>query len=86
MDAKTAAVIDRLKKNKGLAESIMRSGDGQRLMQLLSSANGNDALNRAANAAAKGDTRELSQMLQGLMNNREAAEAMNRLNHSARNQ
>ena len=35
MDAKTAAAIERLKQNKQLAEQIMNSGDGHRLMELL---------------------------------------------------
>lgn len=82
MDRKTAAAIERLKQNKGLAEQLMHSGDGKKLMNLLSAADGGKALNRAAGAAAGGDTRELSQMLQNLMNNPEAAEAMNRLNQS----
>lgn len=83
MDKKTAAAIERLKQNKGLAEQLMRSGDGKKLMHLLSASDGGEALNRAAGAAAGGDTRELSAMLKNLMSNPEAAEAMNRLNHSA---
>ena len=84
MDAKTAAAIERLKQNKGLAEQIMRSGDGQKLMELLSQGDGGAALNRAAQSAAKGDTAELSQMLQGLMQNKDAAAVMQRLNDSAK--
>ena len=84
MDAKTAAAIERLKQNKGLAEQIMRSGDGQQLMQMLAGNDGGAALNRAAASAAKGDTRELSQMLQGMMNDPKAAAVMSRLNHTAK--
>ena len=84
MDAKTAAAIERLKQNKGLAEQIMRSGDGQKLMELLSQGDGGAALNRAAQSAAKGDTAELSQMLRSLMQNQDAAAVMQRLNDSAK--
>ena len=84
MDAKTAAAIERLKQNKGLAEQIMRSGDGQKLMELLSQSDGGAAQNRAAQSAVKGDTAELSQMLQGLMQNKDAAAVMQRLNDSAK--
>ncbi|MBQ9648767.1 MAG: hypothetical protein IJV43_10470 [Oscillospiraceae bacterium] len=84
MDAKTAAAIERLKKNKDLAEQIMRSGDGQKLMDMLAGSDGGAALNRAASAAAKGDTKELSQMLQNLMQNQDAAAVMSRLNDSAK--
>ncbi len=84
MDAKTAAAIERLKQNKGLAEQLMRSGDGQRLMAMLSGNDGGAALNRAAQSAAKGDTQELSRMLQGLMKSKEGAAVMSRLNDSAK--
>ena len=84
MDAKTAAAIERLKQNKGFAEQIMRSGDGQKLMQLLTEADGGAALDRAAQAAAKGDTKELSQMLQNLMQSKDGAAVMNRINDSAK--
>ena len=84
MDAKTAAAIQRLKQNKGLAEQLMRSGDGQKLMGLLTQNDGGAALNRAADAAAKGDTQELAGMLQSLLSNPDAAAAMSRLNNSAK--
>jgi len=84
MDAKTAAAIERLKQNKGLAEQIMRSGDGRRLMELLSGADGGAALNRAAQSAARGDTAELSQMLQNLMQRPDGAAVMERINDSAK--
>ena len=86
MDANTAAAIERLKQNKGLAEQLMRSGDGQRLMNLLSGGDGGAALNRAAQSAAKGDTQELSDMLRGLMQNRDAHELMSRINEAAKRQ
>ena len=84
MDAKTAAAIERLKQNKGLAEQIMHSGDGRRLMDLLTQGDGGAALNRATKSAAKGNTEELSQMLQNLMRDKNAAEVMNRLSNSVR--
>ena len=84
MDAKAAAAIERLKQNKGLAEQIMRSGDGQKLMDMLAGSDGGAALNHAANAAARGDTAELAGMLQNLMQNKDAAAVMSRLNDSAK--
>lgn len=84
MDAKTAAAIEKLKQNKGFAEQLMRSGDGQRLMDMLTKNDGGAALNHAAQSAVNGDTRELSQMLQNLMQNKDAAAVMSRLNDSAK--
>ena len=84
MDAKTAAAIERLKQNKGLAEQIMRSGDGQKLMDMLTRFDGGAALDHAARSAAKGNTAELAGMLQSLMQDKDAAAVMQRLNNSAK--
>ncbi len=84
MDAKTSAAIERLKQNKELAAQLMGSGDGKTLLSMLTQGDGGAALNHAAASAAKGDTAELSQMLQGLMNNPNAAAVMSRLSESAK--
>ena len=85
MDAKTSAAIERLKQNKDLASRLMRSGDGKALLSMLTQNDGGAALDRAAANAAKGDTAELARMLQGLMNDPNAAAVMQRLNDSAKN-
>ena len=84
MDEKTAAAIEKLKQNKGLAEQLMRSGDGQALLSLLARGDNGASLERAAQSAARGDTAALSQMLRALMDNKEAAAIMSRLSDSAK--
>ena len=84
MDAKTSAAIERLRQNKELAAQLMRSGDGKALLSSLTKDDGGAALNRAAANAAKGDTAELARMLQGLMNDPNAAAAMRRLSETAK--
>ena len=84
MDAKTAAAIERIKQNKALAESLMRSGDGQQLINMLTRGDNGEALNRAAQDAAKGDTAALSQMLQSLMHDPAAEAVMRRINDKAK--
>lgn len=84
MDEQTAAAIERLRKNKDLANQLMRSDDGQALLSLLSRGDGGASLERAAQDAAKGDTAALAQMLRSLMANKEAAAIMSRLNDSAK--
>lgn len=86
MDAKTTAAIERLKKNKDAAEQIMRSGDGKKLMDLLTAGDAGSSLDRATRSAARGDTRELSDMLRALMQNKDAAAVMSRINDSAKKQ
>ena len=40
-----------------MAQSLLQSGDGQKLMQMLTRQDGGAALNRAAQSAAMGNTR-----------------------------
>ncbi len=83
MDAKTAAAIERLKKDPSAAQKLLSSRDGQRLMSLLSSGDGGAALSYATDSAERGSTRQLAQMLAALMKNEEAAALMRRLNDEA---
>ena len=84
MDAKTVGIIEKFKKNQELAQKIMSGSDGQQLMQLLTAQDGGAALNRAAQNAAAGNTRELAAMLSSLMKNPEGMAIMNRINDSAK--
>ena len=83
MDAKTAGLIAKFKQNRALAENIMRSGDGQQLMNMLAKYDGGAALERATRNAANGDTQGLAQLLGSLMRSPEGAALMNRINETA---
>ena len=84
MDEMTAAAIEKIKRSKGLAEQIMRSGDGQKLMEYLTRSDGGAALDRAAKSAVSGDTKELTAMLRGLLQNQDAAAVMERISDAAK--
>ena len=84
MDAKTLNLIAKFKQNRSLAENIMRSGDGQKLMNMLTKGDNGAALERATQNAANGDTQELAQLLGSLMRSPEGAALMNRLNETAK--
>ena len=84
MDNKTQKVIERFKKDPAAAQSLLQSGDGQSLMQLLTAQDGGAALEQAAQSAARGDTKELAAMLSSLMHSPQGAELMRRLNDAAR--
>ena len=83
MDAKTAAAIEKLKNDPQFARTLLSSTDGQKLMSLLSGGDGGAALARATESAGRGSTRELAQMLTALMQNKDAAALMQRLNNAA---
>ena len=77
-DPKAAGLL----KQKDLLKRLMQSPDTQRLMQMLSQ-NAGDGLKSAAAAAAKGDTGQLTGMLQQVMQSKEGAQLVERINRSA---
>ena len=84
MDNKTAQLIEKFRSNPAMAQSLLQSGDGQKLMQLLTRQDGGAALSRAAQSAAMGNTTELAAMLSNLMKSPEGMAVMSRINDSAK--
>ena len=70
-----------LVKNKEALNRLARSGDAQRLMELLRQGGG---IQGAAEAAVKGDTSQLVGMMQRLMNTPEGGELVERISRQAR--
>ena len=65
--------------NKQALESIMKSGEAQRLMELLSK-NAGSGLKNAAQSAMQGDASQLKKLVDDLMNNPESAQLIENLN------
>lgn len=84
MDAKTQQLIEKIKGNAGLAQQLLSSAEGRKLLQLLSSSDGGAALQRSAQNAAKGNTADLAKMISSLMNDPEAAALMQRISEMAK--
>ena len=84
MDHSTQQLIDKFKRNPAMAQSLLQSGDGQRLMQMLTAQDSGAALSHAAQNAAAGNTKELAAMLSNLMKSPEGMAIMNRINDSAK--
>lgn len=84
MDQSTQQLIDKFKHNPAMAQALLQSLDGQRLMQMLTAQDGGAALNRAAQSAAMGNTKELAAMLSSLMQSPEGMAVMNRISESAK--
>ena len=68
-----------LLKNKQAVESLMKSGEAQRLMELLNQ-NAGSGLKDAAQSAMKGDTTQLMSLVEGLMKNPQSAKLVEELN------
>ena len=76
MDQNTAQLIEKFRRNPAMAQSLLQSGDGQKLMQMLTRQDGGAALNR--------NTKELAAMLSSLMQSPEGMAVMNRISESAK--
>ena len=79
MDQNTAQLIEKFRRNPAMAQSLLQSGDGQKLMQMLPRQDGG-----AAQSAAMGNTKELAAMLSSLMQSPEGMAVMSRISESAK--
>lgn len=70
-----------LLKNKDAVLGLMGSPDAQKLMEMLNQ-KGGAGLKTAADAAMNGDTGELMGLVQGIMQSKEGAELIQRINKS----
>lgn len=84
MDNNTAQLIEKLRRDPARAQALLQTGDGRRLMQLLTQRDGGAALEHAAQSAVKGSTAELSAMLSTLMKSDEGRALMQRIGESAK--
>ena len=75
-------LMEKLRQNPAALQRVMRSQDGQQLMQMLSGADGGSSLNRAAMQAAGGNTAEITKMIQNVMQSQEGAELIRRISES----
>lgn len=79
MDEKTKQLMDSLQANPAAAQALLRSQDGQRLMQMLTQGDHGAALHRAAQSAAKGDLSQMAGMVSRLMQSPEGAALAERI-------
>lgn len=84
MDQNTSRLIEKFRKNPAAAQALLQSGDGRRLIQMLTQNDGGAALDRAAQSAAAGNTKDLAAMLSNLMQSPEGLAVMNRIRESAK--
>ena len=80
MDDSTARLAEQLKNNPAMLRNLMQSRDGQMLMQLLTQGDGGTGLQQAVQAAARGNTSQMSGMVQRIMQNPDGAALIDRIN------
>ena len=82
MDEQTNRMIQQLKSNPAMLQSLMQSRDGQALLQMLSAGDQGASLQRAAQSAAKGNPAEIMRMMNQVMKSPAGAELVPRINRS----
>ena len=82
MDEQTTRMIQQLRANPAMLQSLMQSQDGQALLRMLSAGDQGASLQRAAQSAAKGNPAEMMRMMNQVMKSPTGAELVQRINQS----
>jgi len=82
MDDNTTRLVEQLKRNPAMLQNLMHSRDGQMLMQMLTRNDRGAALQQAAQSAVRGDTTQMVQMVQRIMQSPDGAALVERINHA----
>ena len=82
MDESTVRLAEQLKQNPEMLRTLMQSRDGQTLMHLLTQGDQGAGLQRAAQAAAKGNPAEMMQMMGRIMQSPDGAALVERIRNA----
>ena len=84
MDDKAKSIIQGMDQDPAAVQRLLSSQDGRRLVQMMAQVNGGPALQQAANSAMRGDTGQIVQMVNRLMQSPEGAALVERINQAAK--
>lgn len=84
MDDKAKSIIQGMNQDPAAVQRLLSSQDGRRLVQMMAQVNGGPALQQAANSAMRGDTGQIVQMVNRLMQSPEGAALVKRINQAAK--
>ena len=76
------ALAEQLKRDPAALRALMQSPDGQALIQMLTQGDRGASLQRAAQAAARGNPGEMMQMMRQVMSTAEGAALVERINQA----
>lgn len=82
MDENTKRMMERLKANPAALRRLMQSRDGQTLMQALTRPDNGAGLQRAVQAAMRGDTNVMAELVGRVAQSLEGAALMERISRS----
>lgn len=79
MDEKINQLAQQMKNDPNMIRSLMQSRDGQLLMQLLTRRDNGKSLQQAIYTATRGDTADMTTLVQQVMQSREGADLVRRI-------
>ena len=79
MDENAKRLMASLQRNPAKIQALLRSGDGQTLLRMLTERDQGVTLQHAAQSAAQGQTEELQRMLSQVMGSQEGAALIQRI-------
>ncbi|WP_295581024.1 hypothetical protein [uncultured Oscillibacter sp.] len=82
MDDKTTRLVEQLRSNPAMLQSLMRSRDGQALMQMLTRGDQGAGLQRAVQSAARGNPADMVKLVSQVMQSPDGAELVERINRA----
>ena len=82
MDEKTTRLAEQLKKDPAMLRELMQSRDGQTLMRMLTQSDQGAGLQKAVQSAVRGDTSQMVQMVNRIMQSPGGAELVERINRT----
>lgn len=84
MDDMTARLANQLKSNPAMLRSLMQSRDGQQLLQMLTQGDRGASLQQAVQSAMQGNTAQMTEMVQRIMQSPDGAALVERINKAVR--
>ncbi len=82
MDDKTRQTIQQLNQDPATVQRLLTSQDGRKLVEMMTRANGGTAIQQAAMNAMRGDSTQITQMINQLMQSPEGAALVERINQA----
>ena len=82
MDETTAKLAEQIKRNPAALQALMQSRDGKALMRLLTQEDQGAGLQKAVQSAVRGNTAEMVQMMNRIMQTADGAALIQRINQA----
>lgn len=82
MDEKINQLAQQMKNDPNMIRNLMQSRDGQLLMQMLTRRDNGKSLQQAIYTATRGDTTDMTNLVQQVMQSREGADLVQRIQNA----